>query len=206
MAFPETRLTLIHRLVAGDSETAWQQFLADYWRPICLFAMRIGNLCWEDAEDVASQTVEVISRKDLLKRWLAKPRSQFKTLICGVVRNLVSNRVRSERAHQQMLKQFVAESDETLGQTASPEDLSAFYGIWAEELLRNAVQTVMWNYHRTGRGDYFRVLHGRICDGLTNREIASLLGIKVTDVENYYRNVREKLTEEMESGIRLQFN
>ena len=202
MAFPETRLTMLHRIAASDDETAWRQFLSDYWRPICLFAVRIGSLRWEDAEDVASQTVEVIQQKDLLKRWLADPRSRFKTLICGVVRNLVSNRVRSERTDAKLLKDYAAESVETLSQTASSEDLKAFYGIWAEELLRTAVQATMWSYHRAGRGDYFRVLYGRICDGLGNQEIANLLGIKVTDAENYFRHARQKLTEQLQAGIR----
>lgn len=202
MAFPETRLTLIHRIAAGDDEVAWKQFLTDYWRPICLFALRIGSLRWEDAEDVAGQTLQVLSRKELLLRWLEAPEARFKTLVCSVVRNLVSNWVRSDRARVRRLKEYAGEWDAVANEKPRAEDVSAFYGIWADELLRTAVETVMWHYHREGCGDYFRVLNGRICDQQTGKEIASQLGIKVTDAENYYRHARQRLTEQLQAAIR----
>src|SRR5437879_4084689 len=38
MSFPQTRPTLIERLAAAGEERDWQEFLTDYWGPICRFA------------------------------------------------------------------------------------------------------------------------------------------------------------------------
>lgn len=201
MAFPETRMTLIHRIATGDDHIAWKQFMSDYWRPMCLFSKRIGNLRWEDAEDVASQTLEVLGRQELLQKWLSDPRVRFKTLVCSVVRNLTMNRARSDRARSRRLQEYAVGWDADIPDKVTAEDANAFYGIWADELLRSTVQTVMWHYHQEGRGDYFRVLHSKVCDRLSNAEIAALLEIKLTDVENYFRHARKTLTEHLEKAI-----
>lgn len=91
--------------------------------------MRFGNLRWEDAEDIASQTLEVLSRKELLLRWLADPRARFKTLVCGVVRNLVLNWSRSNQAHVRHWNEYADEWDATMTQGSRAEDVNPFYGI-----------------------------------------------------------------------------
>lgn len=202
MAFPETRLTLIHRIAKGDDDAAWQRFLADYWRPICLFAKRIGNLSWEDAEDVASQTIDVLNRKELIGRWLATPQARFKTLLCSVIRNLVSNTVRSAHARARRTAEYAADWDAMTTQEVNQDDINTFYAIWADELIRGVVEALMWQYHRDGRGDYFRVLYGRICDQLTSKDLAEQLGIKLTDAENYYRHAKQQLTAQIETALR----
>lgn len=202
MAFPETRLTLIHRIASGGDDTAWKRFLADYWRPICLFAKRIGPLQWEDAEDVASQTIEILNCKELISRWLESPQSRFKTLVCGVVRNLVSNWSRSDRTRTRRLADYAAEWESMATQVVPPDDVNMFYAIWANEMIRGVVEALMWQYHRENRGDYFRVLHGRICEQQTSKEIAAQLGIKLEDAENYYRHARKRLTEQIEAALR----
>ena len=55
MAFPETRLTLIGRLVHSGQHDDWRLFLTDYWGPVCRFAMQWGRLPLHDAEEVASE-------------------------------------------------------------------------------------------------------------------------------------------------------
>lgn len=201
MTFPDTRLSLIRRVVATGDQISWDQFVATYWRAVCRFAMQIGNLQWTDAEDVSSQVFEILYRKSLLESWLSRPEARFKTLLCTVVRHVVRNQVRANRTAERHAFQQIQEARQ-LGAAATHQDLDLFYAIWAEELLRSAVQSLMGEYHREGRGDYFRVLHGRICEELTVKEVAEQLELKVTDVENYYRHARKRLADRLEQLLR----
>jgi RNA polymerase sigma factor (sigma-70 family) len=201
MAFPETRLSLIRRVVATGDAASWDLFVANYWRPTCRFAMRIGNLQWSDAEDVASKVFETLYRKSLLESWLSQPNARFKTLLCTVVRNIVLNAVRSQRtAARHQAEQFQRAED--LGSPATNDQLNLFYDIWAEELLKAAVNSLMTDYHREGKGDYFRVLHARICEEMPVKEIAAQLDLKPTDVDNYYRHARDRLAERIRQSVR----
>ena len=69
MSFPETRHTFIQRLALEGRETDWGEFLADYWGPVCRFAIRRGALTEADAEDVASQVFMALLSNQLLARW-----------------------------------------------------------------------------------------------------------------------------------------
>src|SRR5262249_30454965 len=57
-------------------------------------------------------------------------------------------------------------------------------------------------YNTAGKGDYFRVLYGRICDEMTMPEIAESLQLKLTTVENYFRSARERLGQKLEDLVR----
>ena len=202
MTFPETRLSLIRRIVATGDATSWDQFVASYWRAVCRFAMRLGNLQWSDAEDVASQVFEVLVRKSLLESWLARPEARFKTLLCTVVRHVVQNTVRSKQtAARHVEEQIRLALDQDAKVVYQDDDL--FFAIWADELLQAAVKSVMEDYHREGKGDYFRVLHGRICEQLTIKDIAEQLELKTTEVENYYRHARTRLSDRLQRLVRL---
>ena len=201
MAFPDTRLSLIRRIVATGDATSWEQFVASYWRAVCRFAMRVGNLQWADSEDVASLVFETLLRKSLLESWLTRPDARFKTLLCTVVRHVVQNTIRANRT---AARHDGAPFQEALLQTGvDPQDNDVFWAIWAEELLQSAVRSLMTDYHSDGKGDYYRVLHSRICEQLTTREIADELGVKPSDVDNYYRHARQRLGERLKRNLRI---
>lgn len=201
MAFPETRVSLIRRIVDTGDAKSWEQFVASYWQATTRFAVRIGNLQWSDAEDVSSKVFEVLYRKSLLESWLSRPEARFKTLLCTVVRNVVQNTVRSRQtAARQIATQIQQAAD--LGDPATHEDLDLFYSIWADELLKTAVKSLMADYHNEQKGDYFRVLHGRIVERYAVKDIADQLGIKPTDVENYFRHARKRLADRIELLVR----
>lgn len=199
MSFPETRPTLIRRIVADSAEEDWRQLLADYWGPVCRFAARRGNLNADDAEDVASITFEAIIRNDLLSRWVANRQSKLRTLLCAVTRNIISNlaRVRDARKrrtqdHGGALDHLVAAGFDDLAELPN-NDADPFLLAWAEELLQRSVESLLYEYHSEGRGDYFRALYGKVCEQMTARKIAESLGCKVTDVENYHRHAKNRL-------------
>jgi RNA polymerase sigma factor (sigma-70 family) len=208
MSFPETRATLILRLAGGGTEADWRQFLSDYWGPLARFAARSGNLPLDQAEDVAAETFVVLLRSPVLSRWHDRPAGKLRTLLCGVVRNLLSNRQRVAGGRRRLLKE-VAEAggiDGVLPVADSPEpsaaDLDAFYHAWVDELLAGTMQRLMKELHTEGHGDCFRALYGRVCEGLSAAEIADAIGVKPSEVESYLRLARSRLTQHLQADVR----
>jgi RNA polymerase sigma factor (sigma-70 family) len=202
MTFPETRLTLIHRLAAGGSEDDWRRFVEDYWGPVCRFALRFGAGELDTAEDVTSETFQVLWEKQLLIRWTANRSAKLRTLLCSVVRNILSNRGRVQAGRQRLDQQWLDQlpRDEAPGS----EGADGFYAAWAEDLVQQAVEALATEYYRQNRGDYVRVLYGRLCEGLSVEEVAQGLSIKPTDVVNYFRHARQRLAERLEDRLRRQ--
>lgn len=199
MAFPETRLTLIQRLATGGSNADWQMFLSDYWGPVCRFALRWGAMHRDDAEDLASQTFEAVLRQKLLTRWMDHRTARLRTLLCSVVRHLLANRARVRRGHEQPAGDLWDESDRALA-----EQTDSFYAAWADDQLQRAVEAMAVEYFQSGRGDYVRVLYGRLCEGLTIAQVADSLGITPATVDNYFRHARGQLGERFSSLVRQQ--
>jgi hypothetical protein len=116
-----------------------------------------------------------------------------------VVRNVIANRARvqSGRERIQLEQRDLLAKLGTVGLEEDSADSSAvedaFYAAWAEELLQTCLQSLQDEYLRTGRGDYFRVLYGKVCEDLSNQDVADALRLKLTDVENYYKRARQHL-------------
>lgn len=208
MAFPETRLTLILRLAEGGSQADWGQFLKDYWGPMVRFAARRGQLPLDQAEDVASETFLVLVRSPLFARWHANPTARLRSLLCGVVGNVLANRQRVEQGRKRLLQQ-AAESGgvpDALPVHDSPEptanDLDVFYHAWADELLARTMRQLLLALHAEGRGDYFRALHGRVCEGLSAAQIGEALGVPAATIENYLRVSRSRLSAALTEAVR----
>ncbi len=87
-------------------------------------------------------------------------------------------------------------------ENAHVEDEDLFDAAWAQGTLQQAVDALMAEYHRTGKGDYFRVLHGRVCDRMTMPQIAEALGITTTAAENYYKASRKRLEAKLRDQVR----
>jgi DNA-directed RNA polymerase specialized sigma24 family protein len=210
MAFPQTRLTLIERLAGGGGESDWREFLHDYWGPVCRFARQRGNLSREDAEDVASETLEAIVRNNLLARWSADRSAKLRTLICTVVRNILSNRARVASGREKIVRDHGGELDRYLDMAAGcPEDSSteaadAFYTAWVDDLLSHAVDGLLMEYNDAGKGDYFRVLYGRICEVMPFLEIAGALKLSPAAAESHFRQAKQRLSDRLQDLLRWQ--
>ena len=201
MAFPDTQLTLIQRLVSFRKEEDWKQFFEDYWGAVLRFARRSGSLSLADAEEVASDTMQILADGALLARWTDNRAAKLRTLLCAVVRNVLANRSRAVRSREAALAEY---RDELLRQEVIPPatDGDQFYAAWAEHLVHASVESLMQDYHATGRGDYFRALYSRICENLTIAEIAEALELPQSTVENYLRHGRQRLMERLENKLR----
>lgn len=202
MSFPDTSLTLVQRLASQGGEDDWRLFLKDYWGPICRFSMRWGARDLDDAEEIASQTFEVIWRNQLLVRWGNHRSAKLRTLLCGVVRNILSNRHRV-RAGRDRLARDLADHVEKLSQ-ARDEQVDSFYAAWVEDLIQRAVESLATEYYRKNQGDYMRVLYGRLCEQLTLAKVSQALQIKPSTVNYYFDRARRRLSEKLQELLRRQ--
>jgi RNA polymerase sigma factor (sigma-70 family) len=207
MSFPQTRHTLIQRLAAGGDDRDWRQFLADYWGPICRFARRGGTLSWEDAEDVAAQTFQALLHNRLLARWVTQRSAKLRTLLCTVVRNTLSNRARVEKGRARLLREHGGRLDDRGGLPLVPsldaptEQEDAFYAAWVEELVRQAVDAVLADLHHQGKGDCFRILYSRLCEGMSLDEVARVLAMEPGRAKSAYEHARRCLARQLEALV-----
>jgi DNA-directed RNA polymerase specialized sigma24 family protein len=205
MSFPQTRPTLIERLAASGNDVDWQQFLSDYWGPVCRFAWRTGHCAWQDAEDVASQTFLAIVERKLLVRWAATRAAKLRTLICTVVRHVLANRARILAGRDRVLREHgneIARPAAAPSGSANAEAGDVFYAAWADHLLEQTVDGLVTELHREGKGDQFRVLYGKTCEGLTIAETAASLGMTTSQAEQAYKDARKRLAQRFESHVR----
>src|SRR5262245_49962171 len=141
MNFPETRKTLIARLAGGGTETEWQQFVIDYWRPVVRFAGRVSRIPLDQAEDIAGELFLILLRSNLLNRWQQAPGAKLRSLLCAIARNLLSNRQRIEQNRRRLLQNAAADGDMwgfpagDGGNEPAAADLDVFYRAWVDELL-----------------------------------------------------------------------
>ena len=208
MSFPETRPTLISRLTEDSNCGDWDQFLKDYWGPIVRFARYVGHLPVDHAEDVASETLLLLVKSNLLARWQSSPSGKLRSFLCGITRNVIANRQRVEAGRRRLLADVV-EKGAPLGAIAVSDsselvlrDEDVFYRAWVDDLLSRAMQTLLAELYGEGRGDYFRALYGRVCEGLSASDIGEALGVPPATVENYLRIARARLTRELQSAVR----
>jgi DNA-directed RNA polymerase specialized sigma24 family protein len=200
MSFPETRFTLIQRLASLEREEDWQVFVRDYWGPVCRFAVRWGARNRDDAEDVASQTFEVLWSNRLLVRWTSTRSAKLRTLLCAVVRNILSNANRVRRRREELAQDLIRHVEEL--HPAEGQSADAFYDAWVDEILERAVQSLAAEYCAQGKANYLRVLYGRLCQRVAIAELAQVLRLKPADVDNYYRHARERLGKNLQQIVR----
>ncbi|HLJ12530.1 MAG TPA: sigma-70 family RNA polymerase sigma factor [Planctomycetaceae bacterium] len=210
MAFPQTRHTLIERLADGGADADWREFLRDYWGPVCRFARQRGNLKAEDAEDVASETLEAIVKNNLLARWSTNRSARLRTLICAVVRKVLANRIRVATGRDRAVRENADQLERYLDvsgldpEDASQESSDAFYAAWAEDILQQTVEGLLTEYNQAGKGDCFRVLYGRLCEDMPMSEIAVALRLTPGAAESHYRQAKQRLAERLQELVRWQ--
>jgi len=64
------------------------------------------------------------------------------------------------------------------------------------------VESLAAEYYAQSKGDYVRVLYGRLCQGLTNPQVAEALAITPAMAEHYFRHARQRLAAKMEALVR----
>jgi len=86
---PETRQSLLVRLVDRSDQEAWHEFAQIYGPVVYRLALRKG-LQHADAEDLAQQVLTAVSRA--IDRWQTDPtRAKFRTWLHRIAHNLIIN-------------------------------------------------------------------------------------------------------------------
>ncbi|MEN6406008.1 MAG: hypothetical protein ABFC77_06005 [Thermoguttaceae bacterium] len=202
MTFPSTHLTLIQRLASGGTEADWQRFWQNYWGPLCRFSLRFGAKNLDEAEDVASKTFEALWEQRLLVRWAANRSAKLRTLLCSVVRNILSHRNRVQAGRDRHREDLVDHVEQLNPPPADYAD--AFYAAWVEDVVQQTVETLAAEYCQKGQADYVRVLYGRLCQGMSIAETAQALELSATAVDHYFRHARDRLGKILEIQVRDQ--
>lgn len=202
--FPDTKQTLIRRIASDPESTDWTVFVNDYWAPLVRFASVKGGLNFAEAEDIASEAFEILFKNDLLARWLSDQRAKLRTLLCGVAKNLLSNRARVQRGRDRVMSAITPNLLAIATQKELVPDDDCFYEIWVVELLQKTLSQIQRESVDRGRLDEYRVFHGKIVDGMSNQELADCLGLKLTDVENFYKCIRNRFTKKLRQVIETQ--
>ena len=202
--FPDTKQTLIRRIASDPESTDWSVFVNDYWSPLVRFASVRGGLNFAEAEDVASEAFEVLFKNDLLARWLGDRRAKLRTVLCGVAKNLLSNRARIQRGRDRVMSAITPNLLAIATQKELGPDDDCFYEIWVVELLQKTLSQIQRESVDRDRLDEYRVFHGKIVDGMSNQELADCLGLKLTDVENYYKSIRNRFSKKLRQVVETQ--
>ncbi len=202
MTFPDTSLTLIERLTSGGSDDDWRWFFRDYWGPVCRFSLRVGARNPNEAEEIASQTFEAIWRNRLLDRWVSNQASRLRSLLCTVIRRIVSNTYRNQTRED--ARRHYGRPDLDHLEQSSDEAEDSFYAAWVEEVVAQAVESLATEYCRKNQTDRIRVLYGRLCEGLSIAQVSTALDLKTSTVDFYFRDARDRLTRSLQAMLRPQ--
>lgn len=161
--------------------------------------MRRGNLRWHEAEEIASLTFEVLLKKSLVQRWYQQPRAKLRTLLCAVACRIQSNYVRSASRRECSASSLEIDLNELVVQDGNWQEV--FYSAWVDDLLQTCLNMLVREYHAQNRGDYVRVLYGRVNEGLSIAEVSAALGLTSSTVDNYFRHAKKRLKASLKSAI-----
>lgn len=201
MNFPTTRFTLIHRLAHESNEHDWSAFIDEYWRPVCRFAAVQGHVSAVDAEDVAADMFEVLISKNMLRKWVDNQQARLSTLLCAILRRILSNRSRS--ADQRAVKlQWQLEDVQAAVAGLVKNEQREFERLWVDEIVYRSLDTLRDQYLEEGRGDYFRTLYGRVCEGMSHQEVADYLGVDKATALAWFKHAKMRLSEAMRQQTR----
>ena len=207
MAFPQTRYSMIDRIVTDNEDGDWNHFLRAYWGPMVAFARRRGGLGEQEAEDVVGVAVEGIIRNNLLDRWHSDRSAKLRTLLCTVIRYCINNRARINSGRQRLMEQWdhelarLTDAPPTNIGPSAIEDTDALYTSWVEALLRDALTSFATQLMDANKSHYFSVLYAKLCLEMPNATIATRLDLKPSDVDNHFRSVRKSLRKQLRDTL-----
>lgn len=205
MAFPQTRLSLIDRIVLSDANGDWGHFLKAYWAPMVAFAKHRGRLSEAEAEDVVAVAVEAIISNQLLDRWHSDRSAKLRTFLCSVIRYVLNNRHRVEAGRQRLQDAWEPDWSTMLQSEAPPhaaEDVDLLYAAWVEDLLTQSFVNLAEDLRQKDKFHHFQVLYGKVSQELSQSEIAKRLNLKESAVDNHYRSVKKRFHRRLQSTLR----
>ncbi len=186
-----TRKTLLQKIRDKDDNLAWTDFVY-YYRGFVYNIVRRMGLSHHDANEVVQMVI--------LKVWKILPdfeydplKGRFRGWLCRVTGNTVKNYIRDEKIR------FVHANE------AEIERLSANLNCFAEpeidklseEEWEKYLPELAWKNVQKDFEENVRVCYEKIKNGISVKEISSLLGITESSVYVYKKRVVDKLKVEV---------
>ncbi len=184
--------------------------LAHKYRPAMIAFVRAYFRCDEsEAQDVV---------QSFLVRWAESglgnvdaDRGQFRAYLCGGLRHHVQNWRRHESALRRGGRATTTSLDAAASQLSDNQlgsPAEAFDAAYRRQLLSAAVRAMSDQYDKEGRPHYMEVFERcylRPLDtgpDLTYRDVATALGVPVTDLTNWLAHARRRLRETVSALVR----
>lgn len=197
--FPETHWSQI-LLLGNESDPRHrqnlEQLLRRYWKPVYGYVRAIRNVTAPDAEDITQGFfLMMLDRVDFST--LSPERGSFRGFIKTALRRFIvsGERTKKEQAHRtaQPLFPFAEAEAECEGASFSSEQV--FDRAWARELLEEMLQRLARELAADGHQiyfDLFRQYYLEPAEGVSYENLARQHGLKMDDVRNYLRAVRQR--------------
>jgi RNA polymerase sigma factor (sigma-70 family) len=214
--FPATRLSVLEAVRTGDAEARQQAFdrlAAAYWKPVYKYLRLRWHASPEDAEDLAQGFFAAAFEKGFFDRFDPQ-RARFRTFLRTCLDGFASKeraaahaRKRGGGAAHLALDFAEAEGELALRPPAADTDLDAFFHReWMRALFEQAVARLRERAVETGRVVPFAVFERYDLERgegpLTYAELASELGLPVTQVTNHLSAMRKELRRHLLESLR----
>ena len=193
-SFLTTLWSRIEEIQRGDNSEAVWTFVSRYRRPLLSFVERRG-FSTQDAEDVVQEVFLRLFTKEALAR-ADRERGRFRSFVLGIAKHVMSE----ERARRSAKKRGGGERPIPLSEipevVQKESDETEFEGIWADHLLRRALDALEEDNPRQ-----HRTLKMRFEEELSYREIAKRMDRNLQQVKNDIHRARRKLVKRIKKEI-----
>ncbi len=211
--FPATRPSAIFSIKSADDGIRARSrdlIAAAYWRPIYKYLRLKWNRSAEEAEDLTQAFFSKAFESDLFAAY-DPTRARFRTFVRLCVDRFVMKADEADRALKRGGGAVVhgtvelGEAERKLADTSADVE-AAFDREWARSVIAMSVDTLANELEARGKGKYFAVFERYELQAETAKtsyaDVASSLGISVTDVTNYLFVARRELRRIVLSALR----
>jgi RNA polymerase sigma-70 factor (ECF subfamily) len=190
-----------------------ERLCRSYWKPVYTFLRLSGRQGGEDAKDLTQEFFLELVEGDLLDRY-RRERGTFRSFLRGALRIFLLQRGQRAAAAKRgggrtivsLNEEWIASADCGLSETTlTPEE--AFDREWAQSVISQALADLREDFEGSGK-----LVHYRLFDRCkvnppeagppTYEALAQEFGIKVTDVDNYLSECRQRLRRLLVERIR----
>jgi RNA polymerase sigma factor (sigma-70 family) len=176
-----TRQSLLERLKNWNDSSSWKAFFETYWRLIFAVARRAG-LSEAEAEDVVQETIIAVARK-MPDFHYDRSVGTFKGYLMFLTRSRIADHYRRKSYQSQgerhpretPMDQEILENQADLGGV----DLDA---VWEHEWKTQLLEAAMDRVRERSQARQFQMFQLHVCKGLTAREVATRLKVKLPEV------------------------
>ena len=214
--FPPTRLSVLEAVRSDDRAVrlqAFERLAGAYWKPVYKYLRLRWHVSAEDAEDLAQGFFAAAFEKAFFERF-DPARGRFRTFLRTCLDGFASKQRAAARAQKRgggaphLHLDFAQAEGELVRQPPGAElDLDEyFHREWMRGLFEQAVESLRRRAAETGKGVPFAVFERydlqRGTKAVTYADVASELGLPVTQVTNHLSAMRRELRRHLMEALR----